>query len=115
MNRAGFQISLIFQWKPIFQIALASGMNNMGAKYVQESDLLIWVQNIFRNLTHYRQERVPASVLLDTHLPLQLASGRARAGRRSGQVGPPRPEGRGGPHHEVAGSSAKERKSVDRH
>ena len=25
----GFQISLIFQWKPIFQIALASGMENI--------------------------------------------------------------------------------------
>ena len=36
-------------------------------------------------------------------------------GQESGQVGPPRPEGRGGPYHEVAGSSAKECKSVDRH
>ena len=46
----GFQISLFFQWTPIFQIALASGMENMGEKYVQESDLRIWVKNMFRNL-----------------------------------------------------------------
>ena len=52
LHGTGFQISLIFQWKPIFQLALASGMENMGAKHVQESDLLIWVQNIFRNLTY---------------------------------------------------------------
>ena len=49
-----------------------------------------------------------------THIcPDSLRAG-AR-GQEGGQVGPPRPEGRGGPYHEVAGSSAKECKSVDRH
>ena len=33
-GKPGFQIALIFQWKPIFQIALVSIF--MGEKYVQE-------------------------------------------------------------------------------
>ena len=42
-------------------------------------------------------------------------SARARAGVRGQKGGAPRPLGRGGSHHEVAGSSAQERKSVDMH
>ena len=42
-------------------------------------------------------------------------SARARAGVRGQKGGVPRPLGRGGSHHEVAGSSAQERKSVDMH